>query len=230
MSAFYLTGTDTDAGKTLATCALLQAFRAAGKTAVGMKPVASGCVQSAEGWRNDDAVRLLANSDPNLNYELVNLFALPDATAPEIAAARAGITVTLPAIEQAFRELQARADIVLIEGVGGWMAPLATGLDQCELARRCGAPVILVVGMRLGCINHARLSARAIQADGCELRGWIANAIDPDLAYADEYFRQLSAAMPAPCLGRLPFMQVPDPKLLAAHLRLPDARAITAAG
>jgi dethiobiotin synthetase len=221
MTAFYITGTDTDAGKTLAACALLQAFRAAGKTAIGMKPVASGCVQADGGWRNDDAMSLLANSEPQPDYSLVNPFALPDATAPEIAAAHAGVSVALPVIETAFRALQARADIVLIEGVGGWMAPLATGLDQCELARALATPVILVVGMRLGCINHARLTARAIAADGCELRGWIACETYPTLAFADEYFGLLSAALSAPCLGRLPFSAAPDPGQMARHLRLP---------
>ena len=221
MTTYYLTGTDTDAGKTLAACALLQAFRAAGKTAIGMKPVASGCAQTAHGWRNDDALKLQANSDPRPDYALVNPFALPDATAPEIAAGRAGVAVTLPIIESAFGQLQARAEIVLVEGVGGWMAPLATGLDQCALARLCGAQVILVVGMRLGCINHARLSARAIAADGCELVGWIASEIDPGLAHADEYFRLLCAALPVPCLGRLPHTRAPDPRQLAGHLRLP---------
>jgi dethiobiotin synthetase len=221
MSAYYLTGTDTDAGKTLATCALLQAFRAAGKTAVGMKPVASGCVRTADGLRNEDALKLQANSHPRPDYAHVNPYALLDATAPEIAAERAGMTVALPEIEDAFLALRATADIVLIEGVGGWMAPLATGLDQCQLVRRCGVPVILVVGMRLGCINHARLTARAIHADGCELRGWIATAIDPDLAYVEEYFRLLQAALPTPCLGRLPHMAVPEPRHLAEYLRLP---------
>ena len=221
MSTFYLTGTDTDAGKTLATCALLRAFRADGKTAVGMKPVASGCVMTPDGWRNDDALQLQANSDPRPDYDSVNPYALADATAPEIAAEHAGVTVSILTIESAFLALQASADIVLIEGVGGWMAPLATGLDQCELARRCGADVILVVGMRLGCINHARLTARAVVADGCELRGWIATAVDPELAYAEEYFQLLKTALPVPCLGRLPHMAAPKPDVLAGHLRLP---------
>jgi dethiobiotin synthetase len=227
MSAYYLTGTDTDAGKTHATCALLHAFRAAGRTAIGMKPVASGCTRTPEGWRSEDALKLLTSSDPRPDYGLVNPFALPDATAPEIAAERASVSVALPVIDKAFRALQTQAEVVLIEGVGGWMAPLATGLDQCELARMCGAPVILVVGLRLGCINHARLSARAIVADGCELRGWIASAVDPSLDYAEEYFRLLCAALPAPCLGRLPHAAMPDAKRLAEHLRLPDVMAET---
>jgi len=221
MHGYYITGTDTDAGKTLATCTLLQAFCALGKSAVGMKPVASGCVRTVDGLRNDDALKLQASSHPQPDYAHVNPYALLDATAPEIAAERAGMTITLPEMEEAFQALRATADVVLIEGVGGWMAPLATGLDQCELVRRCGVPVILVVGMRLGCLNHARLTARAIAADGCELRGWIATAIDPDLKFAEEYFHLLQAAIPAPCLGRLPHRPAPDPRQLAGYLRLP---------
>ena len=221
MYAYYITGTDTDAGKTLATCALLQAFCAEGKSAVGMKPVASGCQRTVDGLRNDDALKLLANSHPQPDYAHVNPYALFDATAPEIAAERAGMTVTLPEMDEAFQALRATADVVLIEGVGGWMAPLATGLDQCELVRQFGVPVILVVGMRLGCLNHARLTARAIHADGCELRGWIAMAIDPELAFAEEYFHLLQAALSAPCLGRLPHMATPEPRHLAGYLRLP---------
>lgn len=221
MHAYYITGTDTDAGKTLATCALLQAFCAVGQSAVGMKPVASGCARTADGLRNDDALKLMANSHPQPDYAHVNPYALLDATAPEIAAERAGMTIALSDIEEAFSALRATADVVLIEGVGGWMAPLATGLDQSELVRRCNVPVILVVGMRLGCLNHARLTARAIVDDGCELRGWIANAIDPALEFADDYFHLVQAAMPAPCLGRLPHMAVPDPRHLAGQLNLP---------
>lgn len=223
MHGYYLTGTDTDAGKTLVACALLQAFCAVGKTAVGMKPVASGCVRTADGLRNDDAMNLQANSHPRPDYPHVNPYALLDATAPEIAAERAGMTVALSEIEEAFAALRATADVVLVEGVGGWMAPLAPGLDQCDLVRRCNVPVILVVGLRLGCLNHARLTARAILADGCELRGWIATAIDPQLAFAEEYFHLLQAALPAPCLGRLPHMLEPDPAKLAEYLRLPSA-------
>jgi dethiobiotin synthetase len=221
MYGYYITGTDTDAGKTLATCALLQAFCAVGTTAVGMKPVASGCRRTVDGLRSDDALKLQACSHPRPDYAHVNPYALLDATAPEIAAERAGMTVALPEIEAAFQALRATADVVLIEGVGGWMAPLAADLEQAELVRHCGVPVILVVGMRVGCLNHARLTARAIVDDGCELRGWIATATDAQLEFAEEYFHLVQGALSAPCLGRLPHMATPDPKALARHLRLP---------
>ena len=203
--AIFLTGTDTGAGKTCVATALLRSWNACGKRAVGMKPVASGCVRSAEGWRNDDALQLQAASRPKPEYALVNPCALPAATAPQIAAALAGIRIETPALQEAFFALRAQADVVLVEGVGGWLAPLHESLDQADLARAFGIEdVILVVGLRLGCINHARLSERAILANGFRLRGWIASAVDPVLEHADEYFRHLSSAMRSPCLGRLP--------------------------
>ena len=201
---FYVTGTDTDVGKTYVTVALLQALRREGRRAAGMKPVASGCEQGVEGWRNGDALRLQAASDPVPPYAMVNPYALPEATAPQIAAARAGIAIELAPLVSAYRALRGDHDCVLVEGVGGWLAPLAPGLEQADLVRAFDLPVILVVGLRLGCLNHARLSARAILADGCRLHGWIGNTVDPSLAFADEYFRSLGEALGLPCLGRLP--------------------------
>ena len=159
----YITGTDTGIGKTTASCALLHALCARGLRAVGMKPVASGCERTADGWRNDDALRLLAASDPQPDYALVNPYALPEPTAPELAAADVHVTVEIDPLRVAFDALSAQADIVVVEGVGGWAAPLSVRLDQADLARALGLPVILVVGLRLGCISHARLSARAIE-------------------------------------------------------------------
>jgi len=204
-AAWYVTGTDTGVGKTVATVAMLHALRAQGRRAVGMKPVASGCVRLADGWRNEDALQLQAASAPMPEYAQVNPIALPDATAPQIAAARAGVLVASDAVLGAFRALQAQSDLVLVEGVGGWMAPITDALDQAELARVLGIEdVILIVGLRLGCINHARLSERAIRGDGFRLRGWVASPVDPALEHAEEYFHLLRDAMQSPCLGRLP--------------------------
>jgi dethiobiotin synthetase len=219
---YYITGTDTAVGKTIATVALLHALRARGLRAVGMKPVASGCLRTAAGWRNDDALALQAASQPSPSYDLVNPFALPAATAPQIAAALAGVDVGLAPILGAHGALAAMADVVVVEGVGGWLAPLADDLDQSALARALGLPVLLVVGLKLGCVNHARLSARAIVADGCVLAGWIANAVDPGLDYPDEYFRLLQRELHAPCLGRLPYAPTPSGTDFASLLRLPD--------
>jgi dethiobiotin synthetase len=203
MASFFVTGTDTGAGKTFASVALLHALRIGGKPAVGMKPVASGCEPTAEGLRNDDALALQGASDPWPDYSWVNPYALPEPTAPQLAAAAAGVEVRIEPLLAAFSQLQAMAGQVVVEGVGGWLAPLANDLEQADLVRALDLPVVLVVGLRLGCLNHARLTARAIQADGCRLAGWIGSDIAPGEPFPERYFDLLAAALPAPCLGRL---------------------------
>ncbi|MCD9028436.1 dethiobiotin synthase [Luteimonas sp. BDR2-5] len=200
-----VTGTDTGIGKTHASVALLHALRGRGLRAVGMKPVASGCDWIDGHWRNEDALALQAASDPRPGYADINPFALPEPTAPVLAAREAGIGVELGAILDAHARLAAMADFVLVEGAGGWDAPLATDIEHHTLAQRIGGGVVLVVGLKLGCLSHARLSARAIAADGCRLLGWIGNRIDPDFARVDDYLALLEAALPAPRLGVLPF-------------------------
>ena len=217
----YVTGTDTGAGKTVASCALLHAFRARGLRAVGMKPVASGCTRADEGWRNEDALALQAASDPRPAYDDLNPFAMPEPLAPELAARAAGVEIALPPLQAAFARLRAQSDIVVVEGVGGWAAPLTATLDQRDLVHALRLPVVLVVGMRLGCLNHARLSAAAITADGCDLVGWIASEVDPDMACREENLALLAARLPAPFLGRLPHAPDPQPARLAAQLTLP---------
>ncbi len=219
MTPLFVTGTDTGIGKTLVSSALLHAFRARGLRAVGMKPVASGCERTADGWRNEDALALLAASEPAPAYADVNPYALPQPLAPEIAAREAGVEIDEGVIEAAFARLRERADAVVVEGVGGWAAPLSGRLDQADLVRALRLPVVMVVGMRLGCQNHARLTARAIAADGCELAGWIANDIDPDMERRDENFELLKARIPAPCWGRLP--HAPRMDEFARYLSLP---------
>lgn len=199
----FVTGTDTGIGKTMVSCALLHALRARGLRAVGMKPVASGCERTAAGWRNDDAQRLLAASDPQPDYARVNPYALPDPTAPEIAATAVGVQVDLGPMRDAFAALRAQADFVLVEGVGGWASPITATLDHADLARAFGLPVLLVVGLRLGCINHARLSERAIRADGLPLLGWVANTVDPTLAHVEQTLAILDRVLTVPRLGRL---------------------------
>jgi len=218
---WFVSGTDTGIGKSLASATLLHALRLRGLRAVGMKPVASGCESTADGWRNEDALALQAASDPRPAYDDINPFALPNPLAPELAAADAGIRVTLAPIVSAFERLSSQADAVVVEGVGGWAAPLSADLDQVDLVRALDLPVVLVVGLRLGCINHARLTARAIEHDGLRLAGWIANDIDPAMARADENFELLKQRLPVACWGRLPFREKPDPAQLASLLLAP---------
>ncbi|MEO8741882.1 MAG: dethiobiotin synthase [Lysobacteraceae bacterium] len=201
--AVYITGTDTGIGKTTVSCALLHALRARGLHAVGMKPVASGCDATPDGLRNDDALHLIAASDPQPDYALCNPFAFPDPTAPELAAADISAEVELEPMRLAFAALATQADAVVVEGVGGWAAPLSARLDQSELAKALDLPIILVVGLRLGCINHSRLSARAIRADGLRLLGWIGNAVDPQFHRCEETIAILDRVIDAPRLGLL---------------------------
>lgn len=218
MHSFFVTGTDTGIGKTFSSTVLLRALQQGGLHVVGMKPLASGSEWTPEGWRNEDALQLLAASDPKPDYQDLNPYALPAPLAPEIAAREAGVRVELETMQQAFERLRSQADTVVVEGVGGWAAPLTPTLDQADLARALGLPVVLVVGLRLGCLNHARLTARAIVADGLELIGWIANDIDPGMARADENFELLQQRLPAPCWGRLPYATSADPSSLASRL------------
>ncbi|HEY8586365.1 MAG TPA: dethiobiotin synthase [Rhodanobacter sp.] len=205
IDAIFIAGTDTGIGKTHASCALLHALRAAGHRTCGMKPVASGCAPTAHGLRNDDAAALQAcGSDPELPYGLINPVALRDPLSPHLAAAHDGVVVSLDSLRSAFEQLRGRHQRVVVEGIGGWLVPLAPGLFASDIARQWQLPVILVVGLRLGCLNHALLSARAIVADGCRLLGWIANRVDPTMDAPKENLATLRELLPAPCLGVLP--------------------------
>ena len=219
--SFYVTGTDTGVGKSVASAALLHALRARGRRAVGMKPVASGCEPVDGAWRNEDALLLQAASDPRPDYADINPFALRAPVAPELALRDDGVELRLEPLLSAHARLSSNADTVVVEGVGGWAAPLSADLDQLDLVRALRLPVVLVVGLRLGYINHARLSVRAIQDDGVELIGWIANEVDPAMARIDDNFEILCQRLPVPCWGRLPHASRPDPATLAKHLEPP---------
>lgn len=221
MFSAYVTGTDTGIGKTLASCALLHALRGHGLRAAGMKPVASGCERIDGEWRNADALALQAAGEPGIAYADINPFALEHPLAPELAARDAGIEVSLLPILAAHARVADRADGLIIEGVGGWAAPLSASLMQAELVRTLRLPVLLVVGLRLGCLNHALLSARAIAADGAHLAGWIASHVDPDMARVDDNLAMLRERLPAPCWGVLPHAPDADPAVMARYLRIP---------
>ncbi len=214
----FVTGTNTGIGKTIVSASLLAALNTAGVRAVGMKPVASGCENTTHGLRNADAELLRAHSAGTSAYELINPYALPEAIAPHLAAQTAGIQIDIKPIAQAYATLSANSDMVVVEGVGGWAVPLSWRLMQVDVARALNLPIILVVGLRLGCINHALLTARAIAADGGTLLGWIANRIDPEMQRADDNLTTLRERLRAPCLGVLPFADDPDPSKLALEL------------
>lgn len=200
----FITGTDTEIGKTHASVALLHALRAAGIDACGMKPVASGCDALPEGPRNADALALQAASAGSPAYVEINPVALSAPVSPHLAAAAQGTTIELGSIRRACRRLLARHECVVVEGIGGWLVPLDASHTTADMVRHLDLPVILVVGLKLGCLNHALLSARAIEADGAVLLGWVGNRIDPDMAMSEANIHTLKSRIAAPCLGVLP--------------------------
>jgi len=220
MPAYFVTGTDTDVGKTLVATALLASARRAGASTLGLKPVAAGCQETPDGLRNDDALALQAASTLSpLPYQEVNPVALPVACSPHIAAREAGRRVTVSQLAGYCRySLSRRAGLTLVEGAGGWRVPLNEREALSGLARELQLPVILVVGLRLGCLNAALLTAEAITRDGLRLAGWVANELDPGMAYADDNVETLARLLPAPCLGRLPWVPGQGAEAASAHL------------
>lgn len=217
--AWFITATDTGAGKTVASLGLLAALADRGRSVAGMKPVASGSQPDAAGnLRNEDAVLLQARGVPGIPYADVNPYALREPIAPHFAAARGGIQVDLAVIGAAFARLSARVDAVVVEGIGGWRVPLNEIETTADLVRRLELPVVLVVGLRLGCISHALLTAEAIRRDGIELRAWIANRIDPDYAETQATVEFLDARLAAPRMGIIPRLGAPSAGLVAARL------------
>jgi dethiobiotin synthetase len=214
----FITGTDTGIGKTLVAASLLRALQTRGLRAIGMKPVASGCAMTPHGLRNDDAELLRTHGSGAPDYALVNPYALPEAIAPHLAAQHSGVIVELAPLREVYATLSTMSQCVVVEGVGGWSVPLSGTLMQADLVRALRLPVILVIGLRLGCINHALLSARAIAHDGCELVGWIGNQVDAAMLCLEENLSTLRERLPAPCLGVLPHARAPDPRELAPLL------------
>jgi len=199
-NTIFVTGTDTGCGKTHVAAALIRALCERGIEAVGFKPVAAGCEATAAGWRNDDALALQAASAFDIDYELINPYALAPPVAPHLAAAEAGAQLDAGHILGCHAELASRAEVVVVEGAGGWRVPLGDGWDFADLVARAGWPVLLVVGMRLGCLNHALLTADAVVARS-RLVGWVANCLPPGQERLADNIDTLRARMPAPCLS-----------------------------
>lgn len=194
----YVTGTDTDVGKTVVAVAMLRGLVAAGVRAVGMKPVSAGL--SMLEAVNHDVIALEAAGNVSAPVRDRNPFSFADAAAPHLVARRAGVVIELPAIRDAYERLSAHADVIVVEGAGGALVPLGDRIDVLDVAVALGLPVLLVVGVRLGCLNHARLSALAIRARGLRFAGWVASRLDPQMAYADENVAWLASELPARCV------------------------------
>lgn len=219
--AYFVTGTDTGVGKTTVTCALLAAAKAKGLSTLALKPVASGCEETPAGLRNSDALALQAAMTVPLSYPEINPVALPAALSPHLAAAAAGRRLTLTQIAGFCRGgMMHKADLKLVEGAGGWRVPISDRELLSGLPRQLGLPVVLVVGVRLGCINHAVLTAEAILKEGVRLAGWVANVIDPGLEALDGNLQTLTAMLPAPCLGVVPWSPGASPEELAHAIDL----------
>ncbi len=201
---WFVTGTDTEVGKTVASCALLQAARLTGYRTAGYKPVASGSEMTPEGIRNSDALALQRNSSVALRYEQVNPLTFLEPTSPHIVSAEERRPIEFATLSAGLRALEERADWVQVEGAGGWFTPLSAHHTFADWVVRERLPVILVVGIKLGCINHALLTAQAVQASGLRLAGWIANDITLPGRRHREYLATLQALLPAPLLGEIP--------------------------
>jgi dethiobiotin synthetase len=217
---FFVTGTDTEIGKTLVSSALLYGFGQQGLTTAGMKPIAAGAELQNGVWHNEDVDTLMAASSVPCAMQLVSPYLMQAPAAPHIVAAREGVTISLTHIQSCYAQLVEQADAVIVEGVGGFCVPLTDQLSTADLAQQLALPVILVVGLRLGCINHALLTAEAIRARGLTLVGWVANTVDPNMLYLDENIAALQQRLNAACLGRIPRLEQASASAAATYLNL----------
>jgi len=218
---FFVTGTDTGCGKTLVTLGLMERLRRSGGRVAGMKPVAAGAAQTPEGLRNDDALAIQALCHRPYPYERVNPCCLRTPAAPHLAAAAEGKPIELEAILEAAETLRADSDHLVVEGAGGWRVPLTESADMAELCRMLGLPVVLVVGLKLGCLNHALLSTESILASGARLAGWVASSLEPEMPFEAENLATLRTRLPAPFLGHIPWQARPEPRFTASRIELP---------
>lgn len=216
--AYFVTGTDTEVGKTLISSALLHALARRGVQAVGMKPVAAGTTMRNGAWHNDDVDCLLAAGNVSRPQNLTTPYLLREAIAPHIAAAQENVAIDIEHIRECFTVLSRLTDAVVVEGVGGFRVPLSDRFDTADMAQLLDLPVILVVGLRLGCLNHAMLTVEAIAARGLMLAGWVANVIDVNMPFSKDNVEALSERIPAPLLGCVPRLAVPSIEAAAAYL------------
>ena len=199
----FVTGTDTEVGKTRISVGLVAALQQQGLSVAVMKPVASGCEQTVDGLRNEDALVLMQQADVKMTYDVINPFAFEPAIAPHLAAIEQAVSIDMSVIQDNFQKLADKADCVVVEGAGGWLVPMDAQQTLADLAVRLELPVIMVVSIKLGCINHALLTVQAIKHAGLPLLGWVANCIEPS-AQQNEIIESLTSRIEAPCLGQVP--------------------------
>ncbi len=218
--ACFVTGTDTEIGKTLVSAAILHKLVERGQRACGMKPIAAGAFVKDGELHNEDADMLAAAGNVHLPSHITTPFMLREPAAPHIAAALDGVEIEPVPIIAAFAEILAASDATVVEGVGGFRVPFSDTFDSADLAAQLNLPVVLVVGMRLGCISHALLTVEAVVARGLVLAGWVANEIDPAMNFVDENIEALAQRIPAPLLGRVPRLLRPSAAAAAGFIEL----------
>ncbi len=221
---FFVTGTDTDVGKSWISLGLIERLKQRGYSVGVMKPVAAGCQSVTGQLRNEDATLLQRQASIQLDYNRLNPYALEPAIAPHIAADEIGLRIDIETLYQHYLTIAGQCDRVVVEGAGGWLVPLNDFQTIADLAKRLQLPVILVVGMRLGCINHALLSAAAIRASGLPLAGWVANQVTPTMERLKENIAAITQRVDAPLLGHVPHLPSLDASEIATHLQLPPQR------
>lgn len=223
VKTYFVTGTDTDVGKTLAATGLIEAANRQGRRTAAIKPVAAGCEDRGDGLQNSDALQLQAAASHPLSYQQVNPIALQAAIAPHIAAEQEGRSLSAQRLSGFCRGLTLLpVDILVIEGAGGWYVPLNHRETLADVAKQLNPEIILVVGLRLGCINHALLSIKAIRADGLKIAGWIGSTIDPDMPQLDKNIATLERLIAEPCLGVIPRLIDLSPQRVAEFIKLPS--------
>lgn len=225
IKGYFITGTDTDVGKTVISTGIIHALQQQGYRVGAMKPVAAGCTATPTGLRNSDALQLQQQSDLKLPYETLNPYAFAPAIAPHIAAADLNVRVDLETLFQHYQTIAAQSDTVVVEGAGGWQVPLNDFQTIADLAKRLQLPVILVVGMQLGCISHTLLTVESIRAAKLPLAGWVANQIDPHMERIEENIATLEQRIDAPLLGQIPYLAQFEAATIAQRLTLPAAQS-----
>jgi dethiobiotin synthetase len=225
-SGLFVTGTDTGCGKTEITLGIMHKLQQQGASVLGMKPIASGALRTNEGLRNEDALRIQAQCSQTIPYSSVNPLVYEPPISPHLAAEAEGRPISLDEILRGYRDLREQADRVIVEGVGGWHVPLGDSITLADLARTLDLPMIMVVGMRLGCLNHALMTAECMLNSGVQLKGWVANLVDPEMQAIEDNINTLRSWLPAPCLGEVPYLESLSPDQVASYLDGPLLEAI----
>ena len=220
MTGYFITGTDTGVGKTCIALALMQQFKKQGKIVGAMKPVSAGCARTNDGLRNDDAILLQKESSIELPYEIVNPYAYQPPIAPHIAAQQIADYIGIDKVEQCYAQIDSKSEIVIVEGAGGWLVPINDKETMADIAIRLKLPVILVIGMRLGCLNHALLSIQSIKNSGLTLTGWIANHFQQEMRNYQDNIDSLKQRIPAPLLGTVPYAAKITPEQVSFQLSI----------